>query len=237
MSLRTLETHWGKHHRCGKVRGGCTSGAENAPYLHGCFITPLPPHKCRTYCENLNKQVAGTELETKSLKEVVLAAWSGGKTLPCFNNAAQVGLGKCEQGCGGWRLCGHNFIPSVAIIVIAQNRCDGRGSMALMRPLVEGAQTVPQVWNHTFFWDSMKPGGGGSPDAGGKLAAAIDRDFGSLDGLRKELQVAIKTATQLLFVLLTMIDGTDSIPNHLPAHPRHPLSSSLTHAVPPPLSS
>ena len=46
------------------------------------------------------------------------------------------------------------------------------------------------MWNHTFFWESMKPGGGGSPAPGGKLAAAIDRDFGSLDGLRKELQVS-----------------------------------------------
>ena len=30
-----------------------------------------------------------------------------------------------------------------------------------------------QVWNHTFFWSSMKPGGGGK--ASGALAAAIDR--------------------------------------------------------------
>ena len=44
---------------------------------------------CRTYCENLNKQVAGTDLEKKSLKDVVVAAWNGGKTLPSFNNAAQ----------------------------------------------------------------------------------------------------------------------------------------------------
>lgn len=36
-----------------------------------------------------------------------------------------------------------------------------------------------QVWNHTFYWNSMKPGGGGAPD--GSLAAAIDRDFGSFD--------------------------------------------------------
>lgn len=36
-----------------------------------------------------------------------------------------------------------------------------------------------QIWNHTFFWNSMKPGGGGAPS--GALAAAIDKDFGSLD--------------------------------------------------------
>lgn len=36
-----------------------------------------------------------------------------------------------------------------------------------------------QVWNHTFYWNCMKPGGGGQP--GGKLAEAIDRDFGSFE--------------------------------------------------------
>jgi len=36
-----------------------------------------------------------------------------------------------------------------------------------------------QVWNHTFYWSSMKPGGGGLPT--GDLAAAITRDFGSFE--------------------------------------------------------
>jgi Fe-Mn family superoxide dismutase len=34
-----------------------------------------------------------------------------------------------------------------------------------------------QVWNHTFFWSSMKPGGGGEPS--GALAAAIAAKWGS----------------------------------------------------------
>ena len=34
-----------------------------------------------------------------------------------------------------------------------------------------------QIWNHTFFWNSMKPNGGGAPT--GKLATAIDTAFGS----------------------------------------------------------
>ncbi len=36
-----------------------------------------------------------------------------------------------------------------------------------------------QVWNHTFFWKSMKPNGGGAPV--GDLAQRIARDFGSLE--------------------------------------------------------
>jgi superoxide dismutase, Fe-Mn family len=33
-----------------------------------------------------------------------------------------------------------------------------------------------QVWNHTFFWNSMKPNGGGAPK--GDVAQAMDRDLG-----------------------------------------------------------
>ena len=48
-----------------------------------------------------------------------------------------------------------------------------------------------QVWNHTFFWNSMKPSGGGAPS--GDLAAAIDRDFGSLDGFKEAFTKAAAT--------------------------------------------
>jgi Fe-Mn family superoxide dismutase len=40
-----------------------------------------------------------------------------------------------------------------------------------------------QVWNHTFFWTSMKPGGGGKPS--GALAAAIDKKWGSFDAFKE----------------------------------------------------
>ncbi|MBW2940389.1 superoxide dismutase [Zhongshania aquimaris] len=36
-----------------------------------------------------------------------------------------------------------------------------------------------QVWNHTFYWNSLSPNGGGAPT--GDLAAAIDKAFGSFD--------------------------------------------------------
>ena len=45
-----------------------------------------------------------------------------------------------------------------------------------------------QVWNHTFYWNCMKPGGGGAP--GGELAKAIDTAFGSFDNFKKELSAA-----------------------------------------------
>ncbi|HSI22338.1 MAG TPA: Fe-Mn family superoxide dismutase [Methylophilaceae bacterium] len=45
-----------------------------------------------------------------------------------------------------------------------------------------------QVWNHTFFWSSMKPNGGGSPN--GALAAAIDAKWGSFDEFKKAFQAS-----------------------------------------------
>jgi Fe-Mn family superoxide dismutase len=45
-----------------------------------------------------------------------------------------------------------------------------------------------QVWNHTFYWNSMKPKGGGAPT--GDLAAAITRDFGSFDKFKEEFTQA-----------------------------------------------
>ena len=45
-----------------------------------------------------------------------------------------------------------------------------------------------QVWNHTFYWRSMHPAGGGEPR--GALRAAIEDGFGSVDGFRKQFSDA-----------------------------------------------
>lgn len=44
-----------------------------------------------------------------------------------------------------------------------------------------------QVWNHTFYWKSLKPAAGGPPAA---LREKIEASFGSLDALKKELGAA-----------------------------------------------
>jgi len=87
----------------------------------------------RAYVDNMNKQIAGTDLEGKSLEEIVLASWNKGSPSPVFNNAAQ-------------------------------------------------------VWNHTFFWESMKPNGGGSPT--GKVADAINASFGSFEEFKTQFKAA-----------------------------------------------
>ncbi len=45
-----------------------------------------------------------------------------------------------------------------------------------------------QVWNHTFFWHCMKPGGGGRPT--GELAARIDAAFGSYEKFAEQFKAA-----------------------------------------------
>jgi superoxide dismutase, Fe-Mn family len=87
----------------------------------------------KTYVDNLNKLVAGTDLENKSLEEIIKAAAEDSSKTAIFNNSAQ-------------------------------------------------------VWNHTFFWKSMKPGGGGKP--GGKLAGMIDSSFGGYDKFAEQFKAA-----------------------------------------------
>lgn len=41
-----------------------------------------------------------------------------------------------------------------------------------------------QVWNHTFYWHSMRPGGGGEPT--GAIKAAIDKSFGSFSTFKDQ---------------------------------------------------
>lgn len=85
------------------------------------------------YVTKLNELVKGTELEGKSLEEVILASAKGGEMQAIFNNAAQ-------------------------------------------------------TWNHTFYWHSMKPNGGGKPT--GALAAQIEKDFGSFEKFAEEFKNA-----------------------------------------------
>ena len=80
------------------------------------------------YINKTNELVAGTDLDGKSVEEVIAAAHAAGNK-GLFNQSAQ-------------------------------------------------------IWNHTFFWNSMKPGGGGAPS--GELASMIDASFGSLEEFKKQ---------------------------------------------------
>ncbi len=85
----------------------------------------------RTYVDNLNKLIAGTDLENQSLEQIILTAKADPNKTGIFNNAAQ-------------------------------------------------------VWNHTFFWHSMKPGGGGPPQ--GEIARFIDSALGGYDKFAEQFK-------------------------------------------------
>ncbi len=48
-----------------------------------------------------------------------------------------------------------------------------------------------QIWNHTFYWNCLKPNGGGVPT--GKLLEAINKSFGSFDEFKQKFSTAAAT--------------------------------------------
>jgi superoxide dismutase, Fe-Mn family len=48
-----------------------------------------------------------------------------------------------------------------------------------------------QVWNHTFFWNCMKPNGGGQPS--GAVAEKINQAFGGYDKFKEQFKQAAVT--------------------------------------------
>ncbi len=48
-----------------------------------------------------------------------------------------------------------------------------------------------QVWNHTFYWNSLSPNGGGEPT--GELAESINASFGSFEKFKEEFTSAAAT--------------------------------------------
>ena len=69
----------------------------------------------------------------------------------------------------------------------------GRGLEELVKTAPPGPlfNAAGQVWNHAFYWRSLKPQGGGEPS--GALAEAIKRDFGSYAKFREEFARAATT--------------------------------------------
>ena len=67
-----------------------------------------------------------------------------------------------------------------------------------------------QVWNHTFFWNSLSPKGGGAPT--GALADAINAKYGSFDKFKEEFaKVAAGTFGSGWTWLVKKTDGTVDI--------------------------
>lgn len=104
----------------------------------------------QAYVDNLNKAIAGTEHENKSLEELVRNA---GSISPAVRNN------------GG----GH--------------------------------------WNHSLFWETLSPNGGGQPS--GALADAINNTFGSVDALKEKMNTAGATRFGSGWAWLVVKDNGD----------------------------
>ncbi|MES2353227.1 MAG: Fe-Mn family superoxide dismutase [Pseudomonadota bacterium] len=64
-----------------------------------------------------------------------------------------------------------------------------------------------QVWNHTFYWNSLSPQGGGAPS--GALGEAINKKWGSFDEFKKAFsQTAITTFGSGWAWLVKKADGS-----------------------------
>jgi Fe-Mn family superoxide dismutase len=89
---------------------------------------------------------------------------------------------------------------------------EGEGDIALFN-------AAAQAWNHGFYWHSLTPDKSApSPD----LAAAIERDFGSMDDLKQELGQAAKTHFASGWAWLVADEG------HLKAISTHDADTPLT---------
>jgi Fe-Mn family superoxide dismutase len=63
-----------------------------------------------------------------------------------------------------------------------------------------------QVWNHSFYWQGLKAGGGGSPS--GVLAEKINADFGSFEAFVEQFKAAGATQFGSGWAWLVLEDGT-----------------------------
>lgn len=122
-----------------------------APYISANTLEFHYGKHHKTYVDNLNKLVAATDLEGKTLEDIIIAAAKDPSKAGIFNNAAQ-------------------------------------------------------VWNHSFYWQCLKPQGGGAPT--GAVAAKINAAFGTYDKFVEELKNAGVTQFGSGWAWL-VLDGND----------------------------
>jgi Fe-Mn family superoxide dismutase len=69
--------------------------------------------------------------------------------------------------------------------LVADSEFEGKSLEEIIKTAEGGLfNNAAQVWNHTFYWQSLSPEGGGA--ATGPIAAAIDSSFGSFDNFKEE---------------------------------------------------
>ncbi|NVJ69023.1 MAG: superoxide dismutase [Alphaproteobacteria bacterium] len=88
----------------------------------------------------------------------------------------------------------HNAYVTNLNNLVAGSEFEGKSLEEIMQETAGDAgkagifNNAAQIWNHTFYWHSMAPNGGGKPT--GELAAKIDADFGSFDAFVEAFKTA-----------------------------------------------
>jgi len=68
--------------------------------------------------------------------------------------------------------------------LVPGNEFEGKSLEEIVKASSGGIfNNAAQVWNHTFYWNSLSPNGGGEPT--GELANAINRTFGSFEEFKE----------------------------------------------------
>ncbi len=81
------------------------------------------------------------------------------------------------------------YVTKLNELVAADPSLAGKSLEDLIRTTSGGVfNQAAQVWNHTFYWHSMKPGGGGEPT--GAVADDIKKAFGSFADFKTKFSAA-----------------------------------------------
>ena len=81
------------------------------------------------------------------------------------------------------------YVTKLNELVAADAGLAGKSLEDLVRTTSGGVfNQAAQVWNHTFYWHSMRPGGGGEPT--GAVGDAINKAFGNFSSFKEKFTAA-----------------------------------------------
>ncbi len=81
------------------------------------------------------------------------------------------------------------YVTKLNSLVEADSSLAGKSLEELIRTTKGGVfNQAAQVWNHTFYWNSMSPSGGGEPT--GAIADAIKKSFGGFSDFKERFSAA-----------------------------------------------
>lgn len=81
------------------------------------------------------------------------------------------------------------YFNKLVAAIEADASLQGKGLVELVRSTSGGTfNNAAQVWNHSFYWSSMSPNGGGEPT--GAIAEAINASFGSFEAFKTQFGAA-----------------------------------------------